>query len=809
MPEFQIVLHIKPEEMFCASCSLTLQNLLHSAIKNLRYEYAATDFKNKTAELVLEAESQTAAEQIAKKIAAKIAEIYTLESVTTQAYESDDITATAIPTHKTSYLSALPSLSFGLALMVAEHWALLPDDLRINLPIGLGASALSAWAGKNHFANSWRLLKSGKFLSGAMDHLISFGCCSALLYSFLLLGHFKFLKDDDNSNSYFSLPLVILGLIKLSHALRDKIQTQIESELSTLILAKNTLPRVAQLIATADADESRLLRQEENGEIRSTSNIAAGSSIRIFPNTLVPIDGKLINDSAQVQEDFYGQKGLTEKTHHALIYAGSRNRSNHAFDLVTVCVARENYIQKSYQGLKQNSVTENPLLTNTAKFFFPAVMSIAVASAITWGLLRPQHAVGSALRVFLSVIFSACPCSFGLISVLPSVMRALAFNAGILIKDPRILSLNTASDFCFDKCGTLTRGEYRFKEVLCADASQNKKYLSYAKTLEEQIPTEKRSAVAKAIIHIEATDHYECTNFSSNPINADRGGIATIHNEEVILGNRKLLEQQGVIISQAILDAAGAQEKSGFLPIFMAVNKKACALIILESVEEQEQELRPATQKVLQWLLHHNKCLHFLTGDSTQRTWELIARLNLKAMTTETSSLLAPRLLEIHAQQTPIDKQDYVQTLQAQRKNVAMIGDDNNDLPAMIQADYSLAIDALAPVNSRANAVLNNSLIGIVQLIKLAQLHQTANKICIVLAFGINITSIAFASGALYPLTGIFFDPMISGATMAGSSLLLMANIGLFKILGARQLRKYDFSEPEREFTLPQGHGVN
>lgn len=809
MPEFQIVLHIKPEEMFCASCSSTLQGLLNSALEGVGHEYTATDFVSKTAEVVLEAENQAAAGLIAEKIRAKVAEIYTIQSITAQTCESDEIFSTPPATHESSYLSALPSLGFGLALMIAEHLALLPEELAINLPIGLAATGLSAWAGKNHFANSWRLLKSGKLLTGAMDHLITLGSYSALLYSFLLMGHFEFLKDDDNATSYFSLPLVILGLIKLSHALRDKIQIKIESELSSLSSVKNTLPRVVSLISTPDQAETALLQNEGNGEIRATNKIAKGSVIRIFPGQTVPIDGQLINQSTEVQEDFYGRKGTTEKNPNDIIYAGSINRSTHAFDLVTSCIASENYIRKSYQGLKQNSAPENPLLASTAKFFFPAVMSVAVISATTWGFLRPQQAVGSAVRVFLSVIFSACPCSFGLISILPTVMRALAFNLGILIKDPQILSINTASDFCFDKCGTLTTGNYKVREILSKHPGSNQKYLAYAIALEKQIETEKRSAIAKAILKLGTNEEYTCTSFTSNPINADRGGIAIINNEEVILGNSGLLEQQGITLSQAIKDAAHTQEKSGFLPIFMAVNKEACALIVLESSEEQEQELRPATQKILQWLLDHGKQIHFLTGDSAERTEQLRRKLNLRSAVTETTRLLTPRILEMRSQQTPDSKQSYIAALKEQKKRVAMLGDDNNDGPAMVEANYSLAIGPLAPVRVRAQAVLNESLIGIVQLIKLAQLHQTANTICIVIAFGINLGSIAFASGALYPLTGVFFDPMISGATMAGSSLLLMANIGLFKYLGARQLRKYNFSEPEKTFMLPEGHGVN
>jgi P-type E1-E2 ATPase len=136
------------------------------------------------------------------------------------------------------------------------------------------------------------------------------------------------------------------------------------------------------------------------------------------------------------------------------------------------------------------------------------------------------------------------------------------------------------------------------------------------------------------------------------------------------------------------------------------------------------------------------------------------------------------RLDVFHAAMTPHDKFSFIQTLQAQGKKVAMVGDGINDAAALSVADVSFAMGQGTDVSIQAADVtlLNNNLDGVIQL------HQLSTQVVknmwqnLSLAFGYNILLIPIAAGALFPVFGILIHPALAGFAMAISSVSVVLN---------------------------------
>lgn len=804
MKTFEIIFEFDAEQMYCTACSGTIRGSLENTLKENKYAYSfvAADYRSKTAEIQLQAENKVAADLIVKKLSADLEDCG--KPIKKHIInDCEEMMGDHLPilnnssgfSSKECFTSGF-ALSAGLTLMVLEHLSILPkrNDEKgtlANFLIGAIATALSAWVGRDSFLNAMRAIRA-KSCAGAMDYLIILGSLSAITYSFLLIQPPSFLSEAEDE-SFFSVPLVVLGLVKLSHALRDYIHAKVESEIDVISDSKRSLPFTADVVAIPDGMEIKRIEAkqiegligEKKVESHNIYRIPKDSILRIEPHGTVPIDGFLLNsDEIPVKEVFYGKKGEIIKKPNDLIYAGTLNSSGKDIYLKTVCDAKENQITKAYFSVKKNDNADNSYLNTVAKYFFPTVLAIAVLSSVGWAMWGPAPAISYAVEAFMSVMFSACPCAFGLIHVIPSVARSLAFQHGILIKSENISAINKITDICFDKCGTVTTGKYAisgwhfpFDEKI-DEAALKKEYLSYAVALEQQIAKENRSAIANAIIEADPTldlKGYSCTKFTTNPINANRGGIAIINDKEVVLGNKPLLENQGIHVDDAWLGSAKLLSTHVKLPIFLAIDKKVCALLILESVPEQQQVLRSDVTPTLRWLMQQGKQLHFLTGDSAERTSALLENLNLTAD--------EKNQIHLAAQKTPVEKVEYIKELQ-QKGSVIMVGDDDNDTAAIAQANIGIAIDTVAPVRENAAAVLNGSLYGLVQLMQLSEIQRQANIAAIAIAFGVNSLAIITGAGALYPVIHMMLDPMILGGVMACSSLLLMMAISVFKCRG-------------------------
>jgi Cu2+-exporting ATPase len=241
------------------------------------------------------------------------------------------------------------------------------------------------------------------------------------------------------------------------------------------------------------------------------------------------------------------------------------------------------------------------------------------------------------------------------------------------------------------------------------------------------------------------------------------GALATVDGHRVVVGNRRLMEREGVDLAQL---AARRQQlaEGGRTAVVVAVDGRAAGLI---GMADAPRETAAAAVAELQRL---GAEVVMLTGDN-----EATAR--------RIGSLLG--VTTVIAEVLPGDKSAQVAELQAQGRKVAMVGDGVNDAPALAQADVGIAIGAGTDVAiETADLVLMRSdPLDVPVALQIGRGTVRKMRQNLGWAIGYNAIALPIAAGVFEPAFGLVLRPEIAALSMSGSSLLVAVNAVMLKRL--------------------------
>ena len=599
------------------------------------------------------------------------------------------------------------------------------------------------WFGRQFPVNAIRQLKHH---SANMDTLVTLSTGIAFIYSTAVTLAGKWLSERGfHGHVYFEASAVIITFILFGRFLEEKAKSKTSSALKKLIGLQ-----VRSAILVNEAGEQKEV---------PVSSVMPGDILLVRPGNKIPVDGSVLAGSSYVDESMItGEPMPVEKVMQSKVYAGTINqRGNFRFRAEKVggdtVLAQIIKLVSEAQGSK---APVQHLVDKVAGIFVPVVIIIALLSGIIWILSGADNALIHSLMAIVTVLIIACPCALGLATP-TAIMVGIGKGAenGILIKDAE--SLETAhkvNAVVFDKTGTITTGKPLVHSLEWRDKNDPVKYGNLLFNIQKNSEHPVAEPVAR---YLEQT----VANLNDIPVKVEsitgRGIKASFNGQSFLVGNRKLLEENGISTGSGLESIAEQWQKQAKTVSFFSDMKEAIAVIAVSDT------IKESSLQTISELLDLGIEVHMLTGDN-----ELSA--GAVADAAGISSYKAGLL--------PKDKYDFIRQLQSEGKVVAMAGDGINDSQALAQADVSIAMGKGSDIaiDTAKMTIISSDLSRIPKAIRLSKLTVATIKQNLFWAFIYNIISIPIAAGILYPFNGFLLNPMIAGAAMALSSVSVVSN---------------------------------
>lgn len=591
---------------------------------------------------------------------------------------------------------------------------------------------------RNYFTAGFsRLVK----LSPNMDSLVAVGAAAGLVYSLIEMGLLAAGQVSGMPDLYFESAGMILTLVTVGKYLEERSRGKTTGAISALL---------------ALAPESAVVRRQGQELTIPTEEIVAGDTVIVRQGGRIPVDGVITDGHAAVDESaITGESLPVEKVPGDAVTSATVTSSGY-LELRATRVGGDTTLSQIIRLMEEAASSKAPisrLADRISGIFVPAVMVISLTAALLWAFVGGMD-VRFCLSIAIAVLVISCPCALGLATpVAIMVGTGQAAQQGILIKSAESLELlHKVQTVVLDKTGTVTMGQPRVTDILCAPGVTEEELLCVAASAEK--PSE--HPLAHAIVEESQARHIPLcpvSGFRSVP----GGGIqATLSGEAVLAGNAGYLAQNGVSLAAMEADAHRLAE-DGKTPLFFAESGRLLGCVAVADV------VKPDSAKAIAALRRMGRRVVLLTGDN-QRTANAIA--------------CQIGVDQVIAQVLPQDKAKCVAQLQQQGQRVAMVGDGVNDAPALAQADVGLAIGAGTDIaiESADVVLMKSSLLDIPAAMDLSRAVLRNIKQNLFWAFFYNSIGIPVAAGVLYPALHLTLNPMLAAAAMSLSSVCVVSN---------------------------------
>jgi len=628
---------------------------------------------------------------------------------------------------------AMAGHELGLFEPVTQTWI----ELTLSLPIVL-------WAGWPFFV---RAAQSVIRRSPNMWTLIGLGTGAAFLYSvaatvapqafpasFLSMGRI---------GVYYEAAAVIISLTLLGQMLELKARSQTSAAIKSLLgLAPKTARRVR-----ADGGEEDI----------PLGHVHVGDVLRVRPGEKVPVDGMVTEGASAVDESMLTGEPIpvTKRPGDKLI--GATLNTSGALLMRSEKVGAQTMLAQIVQmvGAAQRSKAPMQRLADVvAGYFVLAVVLIAVATFLAWGLLGPAPSWVYGLINAVAVLIIACPCALGLATPM-SIMVATgkAASGGVLFRDAAAIEkLREVDTIIVDKTGTLTEGKPAFDRAIAAAGFSEQEVLRLAASLDQG----SEHPLADAIVHA-ARDRALVLEQPVGFESASGIGVRGIVDGKVLaLGNSAMMADTKVDVA-ALRQEAERLRAEGASVMHLAVDGRLAGLLAVSD------PVKSSTAEALTTLTAAGIRVVMASGDGITTAEAVGRRLGIA---------------EVHGEVKPADKLALVDRLQREGRVVAMAGDGINDAPALAKADVGVAMGTGTDVamHSAQVTLVKGDLRGIAsaRLISVATVRNMKQNLLFALAY--NALGIPIAAGVLYPLTGWLLSPMIAALAMSMSSASVITN---------------------------------
>ena len=645
--------------------------------------------------------------------------------------------------YKSLWRKTLVGIGFGIILLVIGWFRLIPelDQLKgqiIWLVIGIVVAIAMAYCGGQMFRNAWQALKHH---TATMDSLIVSGTSAAWLYS-MLVSLVPHLVPIAARHVYFEAAIMIMGFINLGNALEIRARGKTSQAINRLL---NLQAKTATLVHNGKEQQVPL------------GSLKVDDIVRVKPGEKVATDGVITEGHSTVDESMITGEPLAINKKIGDQVTGATFNKSGSFLFKVTRVGEETTLAKIIQ-LVQNAQNTKPHIAKLADtvsgIFAPAVLIVAIITALIWFNFGPSPVISYMIVTAMSVLVIACPCALGLaapISVMIGMGKAAEF--GVLLRNGEALQLaSQLQTILLDKTGTITEGQPEVISHYVLKPFSETQVLQYAASLEKMSEHPLAQAVIAAAKK-QSLDFITITDFSAI---AGCGVQAKLEEKTVLLGNSKLMQQQGIDIT-ALANQANNIAVLGQTPVYLAIAGVAAGLLGIAD------PIKNGSKAAIKQLQQRGIKVVMLTGDNEKTAWAVAKQVDIHT---------------VEANVLPDDKNKVVEKYQRQGIKVGMVGDGINDAPALARANVGFAIGSGTDVaiESADVTLMNSSLMSVLHAITVSQVTMRNIKQNLCGAFLYNVLGIPIAAGVLFPFFHFLLNPMIGGAAMALSSVTVVSN---------------------------------
>ena len=741
--------------MTCASCVLRVEKALRA---NPAIKSATVNLATERAHIVLnsadnarpESDDSSNAQAVISAIETVTRAGYSAKKILPNSQTAKNLNATRLAEaqslQRSFFLAALLTLpvfvlAMGAHLVPAMHrWLHHSVGDQINWLIqGILTTGVLIGPGRVFFIKGIPALLR---LAPEMNALVALGAASAWAYSVVVTVFPAWLPEEARF-VYFEAAAVIVTLILLGRLLEIRAKGKTGAAIEHLI---GLQPRSAMVL------------KEGQPTSVSIEQIQVGDTIIIKPGEKIPVDGKISEGQAYVNESMLtGEPLPVFKQVHDKVIGGSIN-TNTSFNFIathtgndTVLAGIVNLVEKAQEA----KLPIQALVDRITLWFVPAVIAIALATLILWLTFDPQHQFGNALIHAVAVLIIACPCAMGLATP-TSIMvgSGRAAELGVLFRQGDALqSLCKAEVVAFDKTGTLTMGKPVLTDFVVVSADYDRRaLLAWAAAMQ----TYSEHPIAFAITQAASVEKLLLPAAQDVQAISGSGIQAKVAKHVLLCGAAALMQARGVDISQVSVRASDFAQ-AGKTPLYLAVDQQIAAVLAVAD------EIKPDAKRAIDQLISMGLTPVMITGDNALTAKAVAATLGIK---------------DSRAEILPEGKAAALNDLRRSGRSLAFVGDGINDAPALATADVGIAIGTGTDVaiESAAVVLMSGHLSGVVTAIAISRATMRNIKQNLFWAFGYNVALIPIAAGVLYPHFGIALSPMFAAAAMASSSVFVITN---------------------------------
>ena len=582
------------------------------------------------------------------------------------------------------------------------------------------------------FKAAWTALKN-KTLS--MDVMYAMG--TGVAYVASVMGTFAIVLNADYM--FYDTAIMLAAFLMLGRYLEAR--------------AKGRTSDAIKKLAGLQAKTATVIRDGKETEV-AIEDLVVGDIVIAKPGSRIPVDGEVVAGESYVDESMITGEPVPPLKAKGSRVVGGTISTNGILSVKATKIGRDTVLAQIIKLVEDAQGSKPPVqrIADVAvTYFIPAVLIIAASAFIAWYFVFHATLL-FALTTLISVLVVACPCALGLATpTAVTVGLGRGAELGILIKNGDALELaEKVTTVIFDKTGTLTKGKPEVTDLVATGVT-DETLLSLAAAVEKNADHPLAQAVVRAAqakgIAIGTAEKFDTLG--------GKGVRAQVLGEEVLVGNRTLMQESGVALPDGMDAKILSFQEDGKTAVIVAAGGQVAGVIAIADT------LKSTSAEAVRQLKAHGIAVVMVTGDN-RRTAEAIAR--------------TVGIDRVTAEVLPGGKAEVVKALQEKGEVVAFVGDGINDAPALAQADVGIAIGSGTDVAIESGEIVlvKDDLLDAVAALELSKKVMGRIRGNIFWAFAYNAALIPVGAGILYPFFGFVFRPELAALAMAASSVTVV-----------------------------------